>query len=716
MSNLEQRVDEIINREIIEGKFSGNHKVEQITKKPRFEAHIDLKTSDMFIGYNPEYIDDQGQEKFEEVMTDIPRHEINHECYDENGIDGFTGCPRNADLHLDCFMQPMSVVLGPKGFTIEDIHYVTNLLQDTILHADLNRKFALNGINNFFEEVGQSRKNEKFTSCYDAHAKLNLFLWGNKKQKKQLKKYFTSDETVKEVLNNFLKRTGIKDMTLEVKDKTLEDKKYRTQSFDGKTVYDHKKIREYLTNENNWKTISTIYAEEFSKLMTPGYAMPLQDNSGKGTEGYDGEKGQEQQSKGNQSDQNKGDQKGKGDRGKSEGDESGSGESGEDSEGKGKGQGSQGEESDDGSGQGSGQGESGDEIDDSGSEGGGSGDEDGDDSGNSSGNNSNNPSQSPSSSPSVGYGIGEPGKLNQGQVPSEGHKFDKEIYNPNYQKRRVRRAYRNNEQLPPLFNKYESLDLLYQMLAGELKVNAESFSEQNKMPVAHYGKRPFNPERDKLKHIKFGFSEKGELELQKKKYHVDINVNYKKSPKGFPQARFGLIDSSGSMASGIDNLGEGKKSIIPWGDNSCYHYALLSWYGFLEYLKKNQLLKQMSVSLGNFSDRTYVGKGLTQAKRTALSPQWGGTALDLDKVKEFFKYRDMIIFTISDGGLSNWAQIKDEFIKDAKKHYYFHLQIGAKSNMAQDLEKAGLKVVQVSNAKDLASTVIDLTDKLYRGR
>lgn len=711
MSNLERRVDEIVNRELIRGNFSGNHKIEQINKKPRFEAYIDLKTSDMFIGYDPKYIDEEGQEKFEEVMTDIPRHEIDHECYA-----GFTGCPRNADLHLDCFMTPMSKVLGPKGFTIDDVHYASNLLQDTILHADLNKKFTLNGINNFFEEVGKSRKDDKFTPCYDAHVKLNLFLWGNKKQKKQLRKHFTSDETVKEVLNNFLKRTGIKEMTEESKDSSLEDKKYRKQSFDGQTVYDHKKIREYLTNENNWKTISTIYAEEFSKLMTPGYAMPLQDNSGKGTQGYESEKGQQQQSKGNQSGkdnkQGKGDQSGKGDQGESEGDEQGSGESGESSEGQGNGESNQ-----EGEGKGKGQGESdedgsengsGDEGDDS------DGEDDGDGSSSSSGN-SNKQSQSPSSSPSAGYGIGEPGKLNQGNVPSEGHKFDKEIYDPNYQKRRIRRAHKNNEQLPPLFNKYESLDLLYQMLAGELKVNAETFNEQNKMPIAYYGKRPFNPERDKLKNVKFGFNEKGELELQKKKYHEDINVNYKKSPKGFPQARFGLIDSSGSMAGGIDQNGEGKKSIIPWGDNSSYHYALLSWYGFLEYLKKNQLLKQTSVSLGNFSDITYVGRGLTQAKRVALSPQWGGTALDLDKVKEFFKYKDMIIFTISDGGLSNWHNIKDEFIKDAKKHYYFHLQIGAKSNMAQDLEKAGLKVVQVSSAKDLASTVIDLTDKLYRG-
>ncbi len=718
MSDLEDKVNEIVSKEIIQGRFTGTHKVKEIKSRNRFKAHINLATDEMFIGYDPRYIDEEGMKKFEETITDIPRHEIDHEKYE-----GFMGCPRNAELHMECFMEPMSKVLFPQGFNMKDVHYLSNALQDTILHKDLSKEFSLDGITNFFEAVGKSRKEKKFTSFYDAHVKLNHFLWGNKKQKRQLKRYQISDAQVKEVLENFLKKTGIKHMTKIVKNDLSKT--------GGSTVYDHARIRDYLNDETKWKDISKIYAEEFSKLMKPGYAMPMSDNSGEGTKGYDSDQGQEPQggqSGEDEDSESSGSQQGEEGSGEQEGEDqsSGSGKDGDDQDGQGDedkddkssgGSGSQDDDNDkDGDQDGSGSGDQEDDGDQGGDQ------EDGDDQGSGSGqgdqDDSDDEDSGSSSDPSQsdGDGMDDAGPLNPVFMPEEGNKFDKEIYTPDFKNRVIRAAYRNNKKLPSLFSQFESLDLLYQMLARELKVNAETFSQQSKFPIYRYGKRPFDPQKDNLKHVKFGLNDKGKLELQKKKYHEDMPLEYKLSPKGFPNARFGMIDSSGSMGEAIDHTGKGKTSIIPWGDNTKYHYALLAWYGFLEYLKQNHLLRQTSVSVANFSDNTYVGKGLMQAKRTALNPQWGGTHLDLDKIKEFFKYRDMIIFTMSDGELGNWSSIKDEFIKNAKKHHYFHLQIGGTSRMAKDLEEAGLKVVPIANAKDLASTVIDLTDKLYRGR
>ena len=134
----------------------------------------------------------------------------------------------------------------------------------------------------------------------------------------------------------------------------------------------------------------------------------------------------------------------------------------------------------------------------------------------------------------------------------------------------------------------------------------------------------------------------------------------------------------------------------------------------LEYLKQNHLLQQTNISLTNFSSETHTKSGLMEAKKLALQPQFGNTTLDLEKVRNMFKNHGMLVFTITDGEISNWQSIKEEFIKLAKQHHYFHLQIGNANQTTKYLEKAGLKVEYITNAKDLATKVIDLTYGAYR--
>lgn len=75
-----------------------------------------------------------------------------------------------------------------------------------------------------------------------------------------------------------------------------------------------------------------------------------------------------------------------------------------------------------------------------------------------------------------------------------------------------------------------------------------------------------------------------------------------------------------------------------------------------------------------------------------------------------------MVYTISDGKIENWADIKDDFMKQARKHFYFHLQIGAESEAARELKKNGFNVCEVHGAQDLADKVIEITDSAYRGR
>ncbi|MEK6845401.1 MAG: hypothetical protein AABY26_01470, partial [Nanoarchaeota archaeon] len=483
-----------------------------------FQAGIDTKTlSQINIQINPTY-ETKHPGKTKPTIRDITRHEIDHRKYENH-----FGCPRELDLHVENIIEPMAEILSPKGFTEDDVHYVANCLEDTILHADLNSEFALNGIINFFEDVGEYTPKQKYTLFYEAHARLNLYLWGTKAQKKKLRKFFTKnqkDGEVTKVLQAFLEKSGISDVAQE--------------NHDEKNIRDRREMRNYLNDEQNWPRIAKAYAEEFSQLMQPGYALPIFNHSGKGT--------------------------------MKEGD---------------------------------------------------------------------TPKENPINVPFSG----------------EGNPFDREMHKPDYKKKRVVRAYQSGKGVPPLITSFEALDYIYEHLAQRLKLNVEAYTQQTSLPVVFYGKTDFDPERDKPKHLIFGLDDHGKPTLMRKKYHEDIPLEFKVNPKGFPEARFVLLDASESMkhspacgrCSGYSCAGS--KSIIPWGDKSKYHYSVLGWYGLLEYFKQNHLLTQTGISLGTFSSETHLGRGLVEAKKRALSPQFGATYLDVEKLSSIFQGEGMLIMS-----------------------------------------------------------------------
>lgn len=582
---LENRLEDIARNEIVRGGFTGNLKFSQKELEPCFDACV-IKLKDMAIRFNPKF-DEEKPGRIDAVIRDLARHEINHIAYT-----GFKGCPRTVEKHAEMILEPIISVLIPKGYSKGDCHYISNALEDTILHADLGREFQLDGEVEFFADVGRHLEKGVFTEFYEAHVKLNSLIWFNKQDRKYIKQHYRHPEKVKEVLQQFLKRTGIAAMK---------------KTADGIQVRDRRAVREYLTDEKNWPVLARIYAEEFSKLMTPGYACALPNHSGKGTKGNEGEPDE-----GNQSD--------------------------------------------------------------------------------------------------------EPDEGNQSDMPTEGNQFDKEMYSPGFKKQRIMKAHAKGENVPAWMESFEALDLLYQGLAQMLHIKVQSYTKQTSMPVFYYGKRQFDPDRDDLKHVVFGFNDNAKVELRKRRYHVDIPLEYKTNPKGFPEVRFCLLDTSGSMMQSPDRRSTGNHRIIPWGDNSKYHHALLSWYGLLEYLKQNHLLQQTGIALGNFSNDTYIGQGLAEAKRMALRPQFGDTYLDIDKIRKLFRDREMLVFTVSDGEIQNWGGIKEEFMRLAGRHHYFHLQIGYPDSTSRELEAAGFRVEYVMNAADLGKKVIDLTDRLYRAK
>ncbi len=299
----------------------------------------------------------------------------------------------------------------------------------------------------------------------------------------------------------------------------------------------------------------------------------------------------------------------------------------------------------------------------------------------------------------------------------EGNPFKKERESRNFKKGKVIKASKNGDKAPSWISDFEAMDVLYESLAEQIEIMAESYTNPETFPISWYGEREFNPERDDFKHTKFGINEGGEVELRKKRYSVDVPINVKNSPKSFPQIKFGMFDLSGSMQSDIkggDNIGN--TSIIKWGDNSKYHWQILTQMGIFEYFKKNHLLTQNSISAATYGEDTQVVQGYQNVKEHLLNPVFeGSTQLEIGQVKQFFEGEGNLIYTGGDGQIGNWSSIKDEFIGNAKKHSYVHFHFGKPNKMTRDLENAGLEVIVGEDGKGIVNKVVDLTDKIIRG-
>ena len=273
--------------------------------------------------------------------------------------------------------------------------------------------------------------------------------------------------------------------------------------------------------------------------------------------------------------------------------------------------------------------------------------------------------------------------------------------------------------IPDYFKTYEAFDLIYQQLADEIEIKAEEFTEGFNLPIIPYSHRPFDPEVDDIKKInphKLILNDEGKVVFGVPRENFPIVFPMKKGIKSFPHFKLCIIDSSGSMSNGL-NGSAGNKNIFPWGDNSKYHYAILGFYGILKYLVRQNMLHVVDVEVVNFSSRTIASDGsLEDAKKTLFSWQDGGTSINLSVLLnslDRFPNEKNIVYTISDGEISNWDEIKNRFIETMKDQFYFHIQLGGTSQMAEDLKEAGLHVYFVNNGEELTKLMIDLTIEKY---
>ena len=314
-------------------------------------------------------------------------------------------------------------------------------------------------------------------------------------------------------------------------------------------------------------------------------------------------------------------------------------------------------------------------------------------------------------------GAGTKGRESE-KVESEGNVFDKEMNSNNFKKGKIMKADKTGEEVPKWIDKKEVLRIFYEGRAEEVHIKAETFSQPQRMPIAWYGERDFDPKRDNFRQIKFGINENGNVVLKKKPHSIEMEIKVKESPKSFPEIKFGFNDISVSMLEDIHGKSNvGSKKIVPWGDNSKYHWALETQFGIFEYFRRNHLLSQNSISSVFFGTDTKVVNGFKEVRDYLLAPKFeSSTQLNFNKVKDLFKGRGNLIYTIGDGEMQNWNEIKSDFIEAASKHSYVHLHMGTPNDMTHDLKNAGFEVVIAEDGKGITKKMIDLTDKIFRGR
>ena len=319
--------------------------------------------------------------------------------------------------------------------------------------------------------------------------------------------------------------------------------------------------------------------------------------------------------------------------------------------------------------------------------------------------------------------------------------FLRQVLDPDNLKKVLQRRNRNNEGLPSFVENWRALDYFYQGLASEIMIKADTPKKGERLPIAPIQARAFDPDTDQLEHILFGrilFDAQGDVCFAVPRHYVEHTAKYKQSIMGYPELNIAVLDNSVSMEFPANSNGAGNTTIVPWGDNSRYHYAVLAYYGVEKALHRLGVGTRTRYNLITFSsrtmatgERTYEDKA--EIKKRILQPLFGAsTTIDVDVLAKSAREPGSMYMTISDGEIQNWNEWYTEpVMKDGKevqkgvtvkerfKHiiadkFYVHFQIGGKTAMSQDLESWGCAVVTLGDASQLPTRAIDITKRFYQ--
>lgn len=284
-------------------------------------------------------------------------------------------------------------------------------------------------------------------------------------------------------------------------------------------------------------------------------------------------------------------------------------------------------------------------------------------------------------------------------------------------KKEVMKKYEKGEGAPDYLDTYYALKTLYQQLAKEIPIKAATLARANSLPYAPMCHKPYDADADSPQSINFnrlGISTEGKPSFMVPHSSLSLSYEIKHGIESFPPIAMCILDTSGSMKEDLKRGSNvGSTSFIPWGDRSKYHYALKGFFGVLNYLENNHLLSRVQINAANFSRTTIGATGINNSIKVLLTPQFDTTSIDMAQIRKIAAKRGSILFTISDGAVSNWNEIKTEFVALAKQNQYFHIQLGEPTETSEDLRRAGFSVYYISDGNELSKLMVDLTQKTY---
>ncbi|MBE0477871.1 VWA domain-containing protein [Candidatus Aerophobetes bacterium] len=265
---------------------------------------------------------------------------------------------------------------------------------------------------------------------------------------------------------------------------------------------------------------------------------------------------------------------------------------------------------------------------------------------------------------------------------------------------------------------YDNLDSIYNELAPQIRIQTNMKRKGLSFPVVEYGYEDYDPERHKISRVNFKrltvdpnspFKDRlGKLiNFEVPMHHHYMNVPCGVGKRSFPDICL-LLDTSGSMRNG------GYHSNIPWGDKSSYHFALLGLYGIIKYLEAEGTASSIMWNVINFSDATRASgwKGyseISELKRHALTPQFGGTEIDVEVLREELFHESCLVIILSDGEIYNWEKIKTDMGEIIQPHYTCFVQIRKETKVGKDMQDFGAVVLAVKQDEDISELMVDLT-------
>jgi hypothetical protein len=314
------------------------------------------------------------------------------------------------------------------------------------------------------------------------------------------------------------------------------------------------------------------------------------------------------------------------------------------------------------------------------------------------------------SSELLDYGVKE--ILTGGESVGKKSRFERKLEDPEFLKEAVKKRQKEGKEMPTYLSSGKVLSHLYRGLAEEIPIIVENPTENYDFPVVGYRKR----ESDEISR-KIGIDDEGNVQFLEPKHWWRMPIPVKRDVQGGVPNIYFIIDCSSSMRDPQRGrmIKSGEKS---WTDESKFHYALLGFYGILNYLTRNNILpSQIGLTMFSTTSRSIVvpPTNIERLEQLLFDPEFNYTFIDLPQIRMIARKLEgkKVIVMLSDGEIFNWSDVKNGIKNIMGENYSAFISIGEKYPPYYDLADVA-KVFYVENQRELSKIMLDFVRESYR--